>query len=115
MVISCQKILLLFLCSLCNDYYIILGSKDILPRYDNTQDHPPFAVPPAQDRYYHQQPDPSYMVNYGHNTHAGAVGVAGHDPVAAPHLWAPPGSVGPYPPPTLPPHPAQQVSFFIIS
>ncbi|XP_078167359.1 cyclin-like protein isoform X2 [Carex rostrata] len=72
------------------------GSKDKLPRYDNTQDHPPYAVPPAPDRYYHQQPDPSYMVNYG------------HDPGPASHLWGPPANVGPYPPPNLPPHLAQQ-------
>jgi hypothetical protein len=98
----------LFLCSLCNDYHLILVNKDILPRYDNTQDHQPFTVPPVQDRYYHPQPDPSYMVNYGHNSHA-SVGVADHDAVTAPHLWAPPGSMGPYPPPTLPPLPAQQV------
>jgi hypothetical protein len=111
-----KRILLLFLCSLFNNYYLILGNKDILPRYDNTQDHQPFTVP-VQDRYYHPQSDPSYMVNYGHNTHA-AVGVAGHDAVAA-HLWAPPGSMGPYPPPNLPPLPAQQVccltSFFTIN
>ncbi|KAJ4772340.1 cyclin-like protein [Rhynchospora pubera] len=84
------------------------GNKDILGRYDNSQDHQPLAVPPVQDQFYHQPPDPSYMVNYGHNAHAGAVGVPGHDPVTAPHMWAPPGSAGPYQPPTLPALPAQQ-------
>ncbi|KAJ3687496.1 hypothetical protein LUZ61_016660 [Rhynchospora tenuis] len=84
------------------------GNKDNLGRYDNSQDHQPLAVPPVQDRFYHQPPDPSYMVNYGHNPHAGAVGVPGHDPVTAPHMWAPPGSAGPYQQPTLPALPAQQ-------